>query len=120
VNDESRKKLSEIIKQARGDMSQRAFCKLLGVSATAVQMWEKGTKVPDTENLSRIAVHAGYTLEELLSCLEGKPIKEASDVTIILRQINHMPLSQVALIVQAGANRLAIAMETQGEEVKAS
>ncbi len=120
MNDESRKKLIEIIKQARGDMSQRGFGKLLGVSATAVQMWEKGAKIPDTENLSRIASRAGYTMEELLSCLEGKPIQEASDFTIILRQINNMPLSQVALIVQAGANRLALAMESQEEQVKVS
>jgi len=120
VNDEGKQKLIDIIKQARGDMSQRAFCKFLGVSATAVQMWEKGVKVPDTENLSRIASHAGYTMEELLSCLEGKPIQAASDLTIILRQINNMPLSQVALIVQAGANRLATAMESAEEEIKAS
>ncbi len=117
MNDEGKKKLSEIIKQARGGMSQRAFCKLLGVSATAVQMWEKGTKVPDTENLSRIASRAGYTMEELLSCLEGKPIQEVSDVSLIVRQINNMPPSEVLLIIQAATNRLAQVMEL---EVKVS
>jgi len=35
VNIQNRQKLSEIIKTARGTMSQRAFGKLLGVSATA-------------------------------------------------------------------------------------
>ena len=47
MNIESKQKLIEIIKLARGSMSQRAFGKVLGVSATAVQMWEKGVKVPD-------------------------------------------------------------------------
>ncbi|WP_414587180.1 helix-turn-helix domain-containing protein [Scytonema sp. PCC 10023] len=101
-------------------MSQRAFGKLLGVSATAVQMWEKGVKVPDTENLAQIAARAGYTFEELLCCLEGKPVSEASDLSLILRQINHLPLSQVAQIVQPGAARLAAAAEALGDEAKAS
>jgi transcriptional regulator with XRE-family HTH domain len=114
VNTESRQKLIEIIKLARGSMSQRAFGKVLGVSATAVQMWEKGVKIPDTENLARIATQAGYSLEELLCCLEGKPVAEVSDVNLILRQIHHMPLSQVAQIVQAGAARLAAAVEATG------
>ena len=46
MNIESRQKLIEIIKLARGTMSQRALGKDLGVSTTAVQMWEKGLKVP--------------------------------------------------------------------------
>ena len=114
MNIESRQKLIEIIKLARGTMSQRAFGKDLGVSATAVQMWEKGMKVPDTENLARIATRAGYSLEELLCCLEGKPVAEVSDLNLILRQIHHMPLSQVAKIVQAAAARLATAAEGTG------
>ena len=117
---ESREKLIEIIKLARGSMSQRAFGKVVGVSATAVQMWEKGVKVPDTENLAQIAARAGYTLEELLCCLEGKPVSEFSDLTVILRQIKHMPLSQVAQIVQAAVDRLATAAEALGDEAKAS
>jgi transcriptional regulator with XRE-family HTH domain len=120
VNDESRKKLIEIIKQARGSMSQRAFGKLLGVSATSVHTWEKGVKVPDTENLAQIASRAGYTMEELVYCLDGKRIPEASDLSLILRQINNMPLSHVAQIVQAAANRLASAAELLEDEAKAS
>lgn len=118
MNIESKEKLIEIIKQARGSMSQRAFSKLLGVSATAVQLWEKGVNVPDTEYLAKIAPRAGYTLEELLNCLGGKPVQEASDLSVILRQINHMPLSQVAEIVQAGAIRLAAAAKTLENEAK--
>ncbi|MCF4969499.1 helix-turn-helix domain-containing protein [Nostoc sp. CMAA1605] len=120
MNVESRQKLIEIIKSARGSLSQRAFGKLLGVSATAVQMWEKGVKVPDTENLAQIAAKAGYTMEELLCCLEGKPVQEISDLNLILRQIKHMPLSQVALVVQAAADRLAAVAQSSDEEAKAS
>ena len=120
MNIESRQKLIEIIKLARGSISQRAFGKLLGVSATAVQMWEKGIKVPDTENLAQIASRAGYTLEELVCCLEGKPIPETTDLSQILRQIKHMPLNQVALISQAVTERFAAAAEALGEQAQVS
>ena len=66
MNIENRQKLSEIIKTARGTMSQRAFGRLLGVSATAVELWERGDTVPDTENLAKLAARAGYSLEELV------------------------------------------------------
>ncbi|MBE9212516.1 helix-turn-helix transcriptional regulator [Plectonema cf. radiosum LEGE 06105] len=120
MNIESRQKLIEIIKLARGSLSQRAFGKQLGVSATAVQMWEKGVKTPDTENLAQIAAHAGYTLEELLCCLGGKPIPEVSDLNLIIRQINNMPLSEVAIIAQAAAARFAAATESINDRAKAS
>jgi transcriptional regulator with XRE-family HTH domain len=120
VNIESREKLIEIIKLARGSMSQRAFGKLLGVSATAVQLWEKGVNVPDTEYLAQIAARAGYTLEELLCCLEGRAVPEISDLSVILRQIKYMPLSQVAQIAQAIAERFASVAEASQDEVKAS
>jgi hypothetical protein len=59
-------------------------------------------------------------MEELLCCLEGKPVQEISDLNLILRQIKHMPLSQVALVVQAAADRLAAVAQLSDEEAKAS
>lgn len=86
----------------------------MGVSATAVQSWERGDSVPDTENLAKIALRAGYTVEELLSYLEGKPLQYPSDVNQILKQIKLMPLSQVAIIGRAVADRFAAAAESSG------
>ena len=108
---EAKKKLIEVVKTARGSMSQRAFAKLLGVSATAVQLWEKGDNIPDIENLGKIAAKAGYTMEELLTYL-GKPPQETSDLNEIIKQIKSMPLSQVATIAQAAVARLAAAAES--------
>lgn len=76
--------------------------------------------VPDTEYLAKIAARSGYTLEELLTCLDGKPIQEASDLSLILRQIKYMPLAQVAMIAQAAAERFAAVAESMGDEVQAS
>lgn len=114
MNTEGREKLIEIVKKTRGSMSQRAFGRLMGVSATAVQAWERGDSVPETENLAKIAASAGYTLEELLSYLDGKPQQHPSDLNQILKQIKFMPLSQVAMIVQAAAERFATAAESSG------
>ncbi len=112
VNIEGKEKLIEIIKTARGSMSQRAFGKVLGVSATAVQLWEKGDTIPDTENLAKIAARSGYTLEDLLRCLEGKPLSDPSDLNQILTKIQLMPLSQVSMIVRAGVDRLTTAVDS--------
>ncbi|MEG4317342.1 MULTISPECIES: helix-turn-helix transcriptional regulator [unclassified Microcoleus] len=115
MNIQNRQKLSEIIKTARGTMSQRAFGKLLGVSATAVQLWERGDTVPDTENLAKLAARAGYTLEEFLRFLDGKPVSEAPEINDIVKKIQFLPLGQVALIGRAVADRFAAAAEVSGD-----
>ncbi|MEG4271851.1 MULTISPECIES: helix-turn-helix transcriptional regulator [unclassified Microcoleus] len=115
VNAEAKKKLIEIVKLARGSMSQRAFGKLLGVSATAVQLWEKGQSIPDTENLAQIAVRAGFTMEELLAHLEGKPMREPVDTNDLLKKIQCMPISELAVIGRAVMDRLAAVAESSGK-----
>ncbi|HLP91997.1 MAG TPA: helix-turn-helix transcriptional regulator [Nostocaceae cyanobacterium] len=120
MNIESKEKLIEIIKLARGSMSQRAFGKLLGVSATAVQLWEKGESIPDTQNLANIAARAGYTMEELFNQIGIKTMAEFTDVNQILKQIKSMPLNEVAIIGRAVMDRLAAAAEASTDRVKAS
>ncbi len=117
---EAKKKLIEVVKMARGSMSQRGFGKLLGVSATAVQLWEKGETVPDTANLAKIAAKAGYTMEDVLNYIGAKPLQEPSDINQILKHIKSMPLSQVALISQAVTERFAAAAEALGEQAQVS
>jgi transcriptional regulator with XRE-family HTH domain len=107
----ARQKLIEVVKMARGPMSQRGFGKLLGVSATAVQLWEKGESIPDTENLANIANKAGYTMEELLHYIGVKPMPQSTDVTQMVKQIKTMPLNEVAIIGRTVMERLAAAAE---------
>jgi transcriptional regulator with XRE-family HTH domain len=115
VDAEAKRKLIEIVKLARGDLSQRAFGKLLGVSSTAVQLWEKGQTIPDTENLAQIAIRAGFTLEELIGYLEGKPMREPVDTNDLLKKIQCMPIADLAVVVRAGVERLANAAESSGK-----
>jgi transcriptional regulator with XRE-family HTH domain len=119
VNAEGKEKLIEIVKRARGPMSQRAFGKMLGVSATAVQLWEKGQTIPDTENLAQIAARAGFTMEELLYYLEGKPLPELVDLSIMLKQIQCMPISDLAVLVRAGLERITAVAESCDDKAKA-
>jgi transcriptional regulator with XRE-family HTH domain len=116
VDAEAKHKLIEVVKMARGSMSQRAFGKMLGVSATAVQFWEKGQTIPDTENLAQIALRAGFTIEELLSHLEGKPAIEPVDTNDMLKKIQCMPISELAVIVRAGIERLAAVAQSSVKE----
>lgn len=114
---EGREQLVEIIKTSRGSMSQRSFAKLLGVSTTAVQLWEKGDSVPDIENLAKIAARSGCKVDELVSRLIDKlvPYETVPEpLAQILKQIKIMPLSEVAIIVRAAADRLATAAESSG------
>jgi transcriptional regulator with XRE-family HTH domain len=120
MNKEGRKKLIAIVKQARGSMSQRGFGILLGVSATAVQSWEKGDSVPDIQNLAQIAAKADYTMEELLNYLGSKPVIKPSEVNQMIKQIRSMPISEVAVIAQVAMDRLIAAAEPPKDEAEAS
>lgn len=113
-------KLIKIARKARGSMSQRVFAKFLGVSFSTVQAWERGDSIPDIQNLAKIAERAEYSIEELFGDLGMKPASKPSDLAVILRQINKMPLTDVAQIVQAGAARISAAAESISNEAKAS
>lgn len=119
---EVRKKISEVVKKARHSMSQRSFAKLIGVSYTTVQFWEKGESIPDIEKLAEIAARAGYRIDELFEYLGIKPTSEkTSDFAVMIRQINKMPISQVAEIVEFGFYRLKkAALESTENKAKVS
>ncbi|MEO1760854.1 MAG: helix-turn-helix domain-containing protein [Cyanobacteria bacterium J06629_18] len=104
-------KLSQVVKQARGRNSLLTFSKLLGVSLVTIQKWEAGDTVPDIRNLAKIAHRAGYSIDELAIHLGIMSPSNPSDLTLILRHINNIPLSEVAIITQAAAARFVAAAE---------
>jgi len=66
-NDElAKERLAQLIKELRGQKTQREFAKLLGTSYTAVQDWEKQIRLPKDKNLERIAQLKGWTYDELV------------------------------------------------------
>lgn len=108
-------RLIQVVKMARGNKSQRAFARELGVSATAVQHWERGDVIPETENLAKIGVRAGFTLEELLNYLDGEEHQSPRQLDQVLRHIQLMPLEQVAVVSRAIADRFASVAEKTKE-----
>lgn len=72
MDEHFRQRLADIVTQARGDMNQRDFGEKLDVSQSAVVGWEKGTSVPNLENLAKLAALRGQLPEELLAELYGR------------------------------------------------
>lgn len=119
MNTEAKLRLAEVVRTARGSKSLREFGRLLGVAATTVQGWENGDYTPETYSLIKIAAMAGYSLEELLAHLDGKPVEQPNEVDRILKSISHLPLKQVALIGHAVTDRLASAVADSTSQYKA-
>jgi len=55
------------------------------------------------------------SLEEFLSFLDGNPVSQAPEINDIVKKIQFLPLSQVALIGKAVADRFAASAEAAGE-----
>ena len=62
-------RLAQLIKELRGNASQREFSKLLGTSYTAIQDWEKEIRLPSSRNLQRLSQLKGWTEAELMNHL---------------------------------------------------
>lgn len=69
-------RLANLVKELRGDKSQRNFAKLLGVSYYAVQSWEKQAALPDEKNLQKLADLKGWTLLQLQIYLQGSELQK--------------------------------------------
>ncbi len=115
----SKQKLANLVKELRGERSQRTFAKLLGVSNQAIQYWEKERTWPDDDNLQKLADLKGWTLLQLQAYLGGEPqtdeglnsaeVGEASEGAISVQQL----LAQVrTLPFQAAAQVAKVALET--------
>ena len=62
----AKERLAQLIKDLRGQITQREFARRLGTSYTAVQDWEKQIRLPSDKNLKRIAELKGWSQAELV------------------------------------------------------
>lgn len=73
------KKSGALIRRLRlgKDMTQSALAEILGVSVQAVSKWERGTAVPDTDNIVQLSklfgVTTDYLIKDNLDCDEDIP-----------------------------------------------
>jgi transcriptional regulator with XRE-family HTH domain len=114
MTQESKERLSALIKRLRGALTQKEFAKRLGVTTGAIQAWENAEVTPGGNNLLRIAREAGYTLEDLMIYLEGEnPALEPGEIEHLIRRIYTMPPKQLARIGRVVSDRL-VAIAEQG------
>jgi transcriptional regulator with XRE-family HTH domain len=100
-------KFGEIVRTARGDMSRAAFGKFFGVSYQAIARWESGEVIPDSSNLAKLAVKTGYTMIELQAIIDGRSLPKPDPVQKIIREVERLPIEDVAKVLKASADRLA-------------
>jgi transcriptional regulator with XRE-family HTH domain len=103
-------RLASLIKSRREELgiSQADLARRLGVTQVAVLRWEKARTMPDMINVTKLANFVGLSTEELWAYLDGNDNpKEQLNVTRILNALDSMSAGDVALIISAGAQKLA-------------
>jgi phage repressor protein C with HTH and peptisase S24 domain len=74
----AKQRLSEALKEMRGDRSQRAFAEVLGVGAAAVQQWERAKGGdPSYDSIQKIAKLRDEHPDEFIAYLLGREKQEA-------------------------------------------
>ena len=69
---------AEHLRHLRGDLTQTAFCRRLGIPLTTYQRYEKGERVPDIELLAQIVKCVGISADTLLGLERVTDTDEAS------------------------------------------
>jgi transcriptional regulator with XRE-family HTH domain len=93
--EEGLEKLAEIVRNARGNMSERGFAQKIGVSNTTIKRIEDcAVQEPEISTLAKLSVVVGYTKEELIAILEMTPkkppariYKTAEDAIPVIEQL---------------------------------
>ena len=87
--------INEVIRKYRKEknMTQEEMANRLGVSAPAVNKWERGVSMPDISLLAPIARLLGVSLEELLSYNESlTPAEESNIINEVNMLLNTQPI----------------------------
>ena len=103
---DSQQRLSRLIKQLRGDQSQRSFAKTLGVSYAAVRSWEEAETMPAIKSLQKIATYSRQSVESLLQYLKHGEVEDESDIDKpktaedLLSELNYLPEKEANRLIE--------------------
>ncbi len=118
----ARKHLAKLLKELRGNSTQRQFAKQLGTSYTALQDWEKQICLPNDKNLKRIAQLKGWTQEELVLYISRPDAQLGSvgddSLEKIAAHVQNLSLAQIRKLsdyLKAQLGELPDAQETSME-----
>ena len=65
----AKRRLADLVRELRGNETQRQFAKRLGTSYTSIQDWEKQIRLPREKNLKRIAQLQDWSYDQLVRFL---------------------------------------------------
>lgn len=102
VEQEALERFAEVVKETRGERSQREFGDLLGISQSTVFNWENAKNSPDIDGLEKIARIRGQLPEELLAAIYDRTT-EAS----LQDRIDSMSQQEIAWLMMLIAKKLA-------------
>jgi transcriptional regulator with XRE-family HTH domain len=75
MNQEELDRFSEIIRQIKGNLTNREFAQKIGVSVYSISAWQSGSTTPTVESLDLIASYMKISTNELLIRIKGKKNK---------------------------------------------
>jgi transcriptional regulator with XRE-family HTH domain len=118
MDSSAKRKFAELVKRLRGDLTQKEFADILGVTYGAIQGWEnEAVNNPSSANLAKIAHHAGLTIEQLMARLEGKndsDIKNDVNPLYVVNQLKTMSVKDLTHLYRAVSDRLVAIAEGAG------
>ncbi len=85
-------------KRDKADLSQKDLAKAVGVTQSAVNQYEKGTKRPSSEVLSKIAMALSTSTDYLLGSAENDTIFMDKEVAVVFRdfkKLSHQDKQQI-------------------------
>jgi transcriptional regulator with XRE-family HTH domain len=82
MNLKERENLSKLIKKNRGNLSQRAYARRIGVNYASIRNWEECIYAPNTEGLEKLAKGMGYSFGELMRKIEGNAEAESATLSV--------------------------------------
>ena len=100
-------RLTKLIRELRQSQSQRQFAKRLGVSQSAVNLWESGRAWPEAENLKKLAALKGWNLEEIQTYLIKGELSASEPLDQILNMVRSLPSEAVVKIAAVAVETLA-------------
>ena len=98
LDNKGKRRLGDIVRQLRKDLTQKEFADALGIGQSTLSMWESGKVTPDLENLEKLANVWGKTPEEFVAYLYGRKLLNESLFDAI-EKMSVNELAELQLIV---------------------
>lgn len=95
-------RFAEVVKEARGERSQREFAEMLGISQSTVFNWENAKNSPDIDGIEKIARIRGQLPEELLAAIYDRTTQAS-----LQERINSMSNQELAWLMMLIAQRMS-------------